>query len=88
MKPLYCLKVSSGIARKGVPSAPVQISGSKPACDVKGNRLAYYLCDVARDPDGTTYPRACKRCESPCAYGKRYLAITEARKENQHGKGQ
>lgn len=87
MKPMYCLKVSSGIARKGVPSAPVQTYGSKPACDVKEKKLADYLCEIARDRRGI-YPRACKICESPCAYGKRYLAITEARKEKQHGKGQ
>ena len=71
----------------GMAANPVQCSGGKPAEDVEEHKLSRYLCDVASDSKGT-YPRACKICESQCAYGKRYLAIAKARKEKQHGSTQ
>lgn len=66
--------------RYGVVADVVQCSGGRPAEDVPEHKLHLYLCEVARDK-GKIYPRACRICESPCKYGKRYLKMLEERKE-------
>ena len=51
----------------------------KMAEDVKAKHLKRYLCSEARPNADTLYLDACRNCQSPCAYGKRMVAIEDAK---------
>ena len=43
-----------------------------PACDMPEGHLRNHLCDLGRRSNG----EYCKKCESQCAYGRRFINIT------------
>lgn len=61
------------------------LSGANEGChvkmaeDVNAKHLKRYLCSEACPDASTLYLDACRTCQSPCAYGKRMVAIEDAK---------
>lgn len=63
-----------------IPANPPVSRALIPADDLPPKRLKNYLCTAARPTASILNLAQCEVCESPCAYGKRYLLLEKERR--------